>query len=152
MPQLRHVMVRYAILPDPLVAQNHGTLENLQTLSNIENLRFTDKILERIPNVKKLEISYYEGGSKTNVDWSYYYLHNLVNLHKLESLSLSAERFSLESITFPHSLKKLRLYGCKNPWEDMTIIGSSLPNLEVLALYGNAFKGPEWSPVEGQFL
>ncbi|KAL0417067.1 UNVERIFIED_CONTAM: putative late blight resistance proteinR1A-10 [Sesamum latifolium] len=152
MPQLRHVIVRYAILPDPLVAQNHVILENLQTLSNIENLRFTDEILERIPNVKKLEISYCRGDPKPNVVWSYYCLHNLVHLHKLESLSLSAKRFSLENITFPHSLKKLHLYGCKIPWEDMTIIGSSLPNLEVLALYHNAFKGPEWNPVEGQFL
>ncbi|KAL0417170.1 UNVERIFIED_CONTAM: putative late blight resistance proteinR1B-12 [Sesamum latifolium] len=33
----------------------------------------------------------------------------------------------------------------------MTIIGSTLHNLEVLKLYNNAFKGPEWNPVEGQF-
>ncbi|KAL2243724.1 UNVERIFIED_CONTAM: hypothetical protein Sindi_0490400 [Sesamum indicum] len=33
----------------------------------------------------------------------------------------------------------------------MTIIGSSLPNLEVLYLH-NAFEGAEWSPSEGEFL
>ncbi|KAK4394732.1 putative late blight resistance proteinR1A-10 [Sesamum angolense] len=33
----------------------------------------------------------------------------------------------------------------------MTLIGS-LPNLEILNLWNNAFKGYEWSPVEGQFL
>ncbi|KAK4394696.1 hypothetical protein Sango_1623900 [Sesamum angolense] len=33
----------------------------------------------------------------------------------------------------------------------MTIIGSSLPNLEVLELY-IAFNGREWSPIEGEFL
>ncbi|KAL0355826.1 UNVERIFIED_CONTAM: hypothetical protein Sradi_4029500 [Sesamum radiatum] len=33
----------------------------------------------------------------------------------------------------------------------MTIIGSSLSNLEVLKLY-HAFFGPDWSPIEGEFL
>ncbi|XP_011071879.1 uncharacterized protein LOC105157229 isoform X1 [Sesamum indicum] len=59
--------------------------------------------------------------------------------------------FGLEDVGFPTSLKKLRLSDCEIPWKKMTIIGSSLPNLEVLKLY-DAFVGPEWSPIEGEFL
>ncbi|KAL0356178.1 UNVERIFIED_CONTAM: putative late blight resistance proteinR1B-12 [Sesamum radiatum] len=54
-------------------------------------------------------------------------------------------------IAFPTSLKKLSLEFGGIPWEDMILIGS-LPNLEILNLRNNAFKGYEWSPIEGQFL
>ncbi|KAL0417180.1 UNVERIFIED_CONTAM: hypothetical protein Slati_3549900 [Sesamum latifolium] len=76
---------------------------------------------------------------------------NLGHLQRLESLSLTAEGLLLEKAAFPTSLKKLSLSKCRIPWRNMTIIGSSLPNLEVLKLFNNAFKGPEWSPVEGEF-
>ncbi|XP_011071886.1 uncharacterized protein LOC105157233 [Sesamum indicum] len=55
------------------------------------------------------------------------------------------------NITFPTSLKKLTLSNCCIPWEEMTVFGSVLPNLEKLKLYHSACKGSEWSPVEGQF-
>ncbi|KAL0318561.1 UNVERIFIED_CONTAM: putative late blight resistance proteinR1B-11 [Sesamum angustifolium] len=104
--------------------QDTTALENLQTLSTMHNFRCTKEVFERIPNLKKLKARY------LNVkEWSYYCLDNLGHLQRLESLSLIAEEFL----------------------ENMTIIGSSLPNLEVLKLFGNAFRGPEWSPVEGQF-
>ncbi|KAL0356229.1 UNVERIFIED_CONTAM: putative late blight resistance proteinR1B-8 [Sesamum radiatum] len=115
MPQLRHIMVKLATLPDLSNTQDATILENLQTLSFIQNLRCTLKILEKIPNLKKLK-------------------------------DLLTGR-----IAFPRSLKKLTLSGCKLPWEDMKFIGFTLHNLEVLKLYNNAFKGPEWNPVEGQF-
>ncbi|KAK4382163.1 Disease resistance RPP13-like protein 4 [Sesamum angolense] len=68
------------------------------------------------------------------------------------ALVVIAEDFlSLKNITFPTSLKKLTLMYCSIPWKEITFIGS-LPNLEVLKLHYNAVKGPEWSPVEGQFL
>ncbi|KAL0441033.1 UNVERIFIED_CONTAM: putative disease resistance protein RGA1 [Sesamum radiatum] len=74
----------------------------------------------------------------------------LEEFNKLESLSLKSYSF-LEDLTFPASLKKLSLSSCEIPWEKMTIIGSSLPNLEVLKL-NNAFHRQEWDPTEGEFL
>ncbi|KAL0417076.1 UNVERIFIED_CONTAM: putative late blight resistance proteinR1B-16 [Sesamum latifolium] len=145
MPQLRHVIVRRAELPDPLT--KHSTiLENLQTISYIRNFRCTVEAVERIPNLKKLKIYY------TNAvqDWSCYSLYNLAHLCKLESLFLLAEDFFSEKLAFPCSLKKLNLSWCRIPWENMTTIGL-LPNLEVLKLVYHACEGSKWNPVEGGF-
>ncbi|KAK4381660.1 putative disease resistance protein [Sesamum angolense] len=77
-------------------------------------------------------------------------LENLstLKLNKLESLTIYSR---LKDIAFPASLKKLSLNYSRLPWEKMTIIGSSLPNLEVFKFY-EAFQGEEWSPIEGEFL
>ncbi|KAK4437237.1 putative late blight resistance proteinR1B-8 [Sesamum alatum] len=130
-----------------VVVEDSTILENLQTLSFVLNFRCTTNVLERLPNLKKLKIFY----DYTSREWSYYCLYNLPHLHKLESLLLQCERFFLKNMTFPHTLKKLTLRRCGIPWEDITAIGS-LPNLEVLKLYYNAFKGHEWNPIEGEFL
>ncbi|KAL0356215.1 UNVERIFIED_CONTAM: Late blight resistance protein R1-A [Sesamum radiatum] len=146
MPQLRHIFINSVVLPFPTAPLDSTILENLQTLALIYNFRCMTKVLERIPNLKKLKLSY-----PSHVEeWSHYCLYNLARLHKLESLFLSAENFFLENIVFPTALKKLALSRCGIPWKDMKIIGSLL-NLEVLKLYCNAFKGGEWNPVDGQF-
>ncbi|XP_011072171.1 putative late blight resistance protein homolog R1A-3 [Sesamum indicum] len=148
-PKLRHLNVQSFRLPDPLVndleGQDFTILEYLSTLSS-EGFRCIKEVVKRIPNLKKLNASYrsYSGDAS---DCS---LSNLVQLNKLESLSL--EYYSLlENITFPTSLKKLSLSYCEIPWRKMTIISSLLPNLEVLKL-NNAFRGQEWDPSEGEFL
>ncbi|KAL0441034.1 UNVERIFIED_CONTAM: Disease resistance protein RPP13 [Sesamum radiatum] len=147
MPQLRHIFINSAVLPFPTDLLDSTILENLQTLALIYNFRCMTKVLQRIPNVKKLKLSY----PRDHVEeWSHYCLYNLARLHKLESLFLSAENFFLENIVFPTALKKLTLSRCGIPWKDMEIIGSLL-NLEVLKLYRNAFKGAEWNLVDGQF-
>ncbi|KAL0406351.1 UNVERIFIED_CONTAM: putative late blight resistance proteinR1A-10 [Sesamum latifolium] len=148
MQQLRHIKIILAHLSDPTHAQDTTiVLDNLQTLSMIHNFRCTKQAVEKIPNIKKLEVCYFDNLE----DWSYYCLHNFVYLHKLELLSFKAKDFLLESIVFPTSLKKLLMGTCRIPWKDMTIIGS-LPNLEILKLYTDAFEGPEWNPVEGEFI
>ncbi|KAK4441012.1 putative late blight resistance proteinR1A-10 [Sesamum alatum] len=155
MPQLRHIHISWAALPDPMNAQDTTiVLDNLQTLSKIPDFKCTKEVVERIPNLKELKLDY-----SAKEEWSYYSLHNLAGLQKLESLSIgfalaeASESLTslLGSITFPTSLKQLVLIGCAIPWEDMSIIGS-LPNLEVLKLYWLAFFGDEWNPVEGEFL
>ncbi|KAK4437236.1 putative late blight resistance proteinR1C-3 [Sesamum alatum] len=145
MPQLRHVVVRRAELPDPLM-KDSIILENVQTVSYIRNFRWTVEVVERIPNLKKLKLYY----ANAFQDWSCYSLYNLAHLHKLESLFLLAEDFFTEKIAFPCSLKKLSLSWCRIPWESMTMIGL-LPNLEVLKLMYHACEGSEWNPVEGGF-
>ncbi|KAK4394681.1 putative late blight resistance proteinR1A-10 [Sesamum angolense] len=92
MPQLRHVVVRRAELPDPL-KKDSTILENLQTISYIRNFRCTVEAVERIPNLKKLKIYY----ANAVQDLSCYSLYNLAHLHKLESLFLLAEDLSPRS-------------------------------------------------------
>ncbi|XP_057767419.1 putative late blight resistance protein homolog R1A-10 [Salvia miltiorrhiza] len=146
MPQLRHLKMERIILQDPPNAQNLVVLENLQTLSTILNFRCTDQIIQRIPNLKKLRITY---GYSVN-GFGKNYLCNLVQLDKLESLGIRGDEKLYGNIEFPGSLRKLALENCFIPWEDMSMIGL-LPNLEVLKLRTNAAKGREWNPVEGEF-
>ncbi|KAL0418017.1 UNVERIFIED_CONTAM: putative late blight resistance proteinR1A-10 [Sesamum radiatum] len=148
MPQLRHINITWAVLPDPMDAKDGTTtvLENLQNLMVIQNFKCTREVVERIPNLKELKVNYpYDFD-----EWSYIQLHNLARLHKLESLSLDATIFPLKNITFPTSLKKLVLEDCEIPWKYMTIIGS-LPNLEVLKLHYGACKGPNGIQLQGNF-
>ncbi|KAL0291093.1 UNVERIFIED_CONTAM: putative late blight resistance proteinR1A-10 [Sesamum radiatum] len=163
MPQLRCLKFRNALLPDPTATQGSTILENLHTLSGILNFRCTKEVVERIPNLKKLEVEYYSIKSEK---CSGYCLENLAYLHKLASLTLSITTFTWKRlpsyemldlgagdhmyIAFPDSLKELHLGGGRIPWENVTVIGS-LPNLEVLKLWFNTFDGPEWNPEEGQF-
>ncbi|KAK4395506.1 putative late blight resistance proteinR1A-4 [Sesamum angolense] len=149
MAQLRYLMVDSAILPDPAVTPDFIVLEKLHTLCKIRNFKCTEEVLQKIPNLKKLKCHYDE---KKSVEWSYYRLYNLARLHKLESLSVEAKDMPLKNISFPTSLEELNLTRCNISWEEMTIIGSSLPILETLILRNNAFKGYAWDPIEGQFL
>ncbi|KAL2515236.1 Disease resistance RPP8-like protein 3 [Forsythia ovata] len=154
MRQLRHVNLWGLVLPDPPSAETEGensiiVLDNLQTLCNVVNFRCTEEVLQRIPNLKKLGISFDDGDV---LDSGYYCLNNLARLLKLESLGLFELLPSfLKIITFPISLKKLSFSFCYLSWEDMTIVGS-LPNLQVLKLLWSSFVGLEWKPNEGEFL
>ncbi|KAG8379030.1 hypothetical protein BUALT_Bualt07G0045800 [Buddleja alternifolia] len=152
MPQLR-----YVIIPEgfhlPIVTQIESLiiLENLHTFDKILDFRCTEDVVKRIPNLKELRISYSNHGE---VDWSYYCLHNIANLHKLESLELQYYTSSYENIAFPYSLKKLRLSRCTKSWKDMIVIGS-LPTLEIFELCGDddfqATCMDDWNSVEGGF-
>ncbi|KAL2515331.1 Disease resistance protein RPP8 [Forsythia ovata] len=156
MKQLRHVQLdATANLPDPPCAEIEGensvvVLENLQTLSLINNFRCKVEVPKRIPNLKKLGIFY----GKEPMVCGCYCLNNLVCLDKLEALKCILYWKSpsfLKNVTFPTLLKKLTLVSGFIPWEDITIVGS-LPNLQVLKLKRFAFLGPEWEPNEGEFL
>ncbi|KAL2515666.1 putative disease resistance RPP13-like protein 3 [Forsythia ovata] len=152
MTQLRHVQSKKMILPKPRTGGGNSiiVLENLQTLCIVENFECTKGVYKRIPNIKKLGLDYDCEGKNPSL----YCLNNLVNLRKLEALkcvfSAPCPSF-MKNIKFPISLKNMTLKGCDLAWENMTIVGL-LPNLEVLKLKSNAFKGGEWKPNEGEFL
>ncbi|KAL0357578.1 UNVERIFIED_CONTAM: putative late blight resistance proteinR1A-10 [Sesamum calycinum] len=156
MPKLRHLCVLPSCFLDlaPLLPNNSFRLENLQTLSEVRNCRCSSDIIERIPNLRRLKILFDESLFES---CSSYQLENLATLHKLETLTLRIE-FPIPiphvvypgKLAFPLQLRKLTLRGLNLPWCNMTIIGT-LPNLEVLKLLGNAFRGPEWRSIEGEF-
>ncbi|CAA3012981.1 late blight resistance homolog R1B-17 [Olea europaea subsp. europaea] len=58
MPQLRHLKFSRVFLPPPIILpierEQCFVLENLETLSMVEDLGYTKQVLETIPNVKKL--------------------------------------------------------------------------------------------------
>ncbi|KAL2243757.1 putative late blight resistance protein homolog R1B-16 [Sesamum indicum] len=139
MPKLRHLCNYAGSFPDPVEGQDFTILQNLSTIW-MKDFCCSEEVVKRIPNLKKLAFSGCLSGDCS-----------LAQLNKLESLLLGYDIPDLEDICFPTSLTKLSFLFCKFPWEKMTIIGSSLPNLEVLKLH-SGFKGIEWSPIEGEFL
>ncbi|KAL0440936.1 UNVERIFIED_CONTAM: hypothetical protein Sradi_0032500 [Sesamum radiatum] len=152
MPQLRPLISSSGFaLHDQVVTQDSAMKENLQMLFEVRDFRCTAEVLVRLPNLKKLGIFFFHYGEKRSTDWSYYCLHNLSHLHKLEILYVGCEDLLLENITFPTSLKTLLLDSCNIPWKEMTTLASLLPNLEWLELQRGAFKGPEWDLIEGEF-
>ncbi|KZV44538.1 hypothetical protein F511_17444 [Dorcoceras hygrometricum] len=157
MPHLRHLKTVQGefYLPDPPSTNSKNgrldifELKNLQTLSTIRNFRCTNEVLRRIPNLKKLGITY--RGLSGGFGWDYYEVYNLAHLCNTESFNLNSREKLPQNFGFPRSLKKLTLNYCKVSWGYLTVVGS-LPHLEALHLLEKAVIGREWNPVEGQFL
>ncbi|KAL2543869.1 putative disease resistance RPP8-like protein 4 [Forsythia ovata] len=158
MSRLRHLLFVGSYLPYPTHALKGGTfvsLENLQTLSNMINFRWTKEVLEMMPNLKKLVISYEHDG---RTEWSSYCFDNFVHLHQLEVLKcfffakcyIKYQDPLPVNFAFPQKLKRLTLSGCRISWKNMTVVGS-LSNLEVLKLKFHAFEGPVWELNDGEF-
>ncbi|KAH6807044.1 hypothetical protein C2S51_028152 [Perilla frutescens var. frutescens] len=160
MPNLRHIYVKPGCdLSNPLGFRLpwkcSNILQHLQTLVGVKNFKWSKGIIKRLPNVKKLVISYHVSSL---VDWSAYQIESLVNLHQLETLKITIKYHDIRSaisnvppkLAFPQKLKKLSLSGCGISWASMTTIGS-LPNLEALKLRREACSGPAWQTVEGEF-
>ncbi|KAL2514843.1 putative late blight resistance protein-like protein R1A-4 [Forsythia ovata] len=158
-PEIRHLSFKRSFLPCPSGDRDGKSivvLENLQTLTEVLKFRCTKEFIIMMLNLKKLGISYYHDES---TQWSCYCRDNFVHLENLEILKCvfipkydlpSSDHLLALNLAFPPSLKKLTLSGCVLPWKHMTIVGS-LPNLEVLKLKDNAFKGPVWELNEGEF-
>ncbi|KAL7139700.1 hypothetical protein ABFS83_09G071300 [Erythranthe nasuta] len=156
MTQLKHVHFFQLKLPDPPIGgkEDEFVLGNLQTLTDIRNFKCGEEVVKRIPNINKLQISYFEEPQ----GFFSYCLDNLGHLHKLESLRFilyprnkPSMNDLMQNFILPNSLKKLTLMGTKLKWEDMNTKIGLLPNLQVLKLSADAFVGTEWETVEGQF-
>ncbi|KAL8557564.1 hypothetical protein ACS0TY_004855 [Phlomoides rotata] len=146
MQQLRHLVLpgRYRLL-NP-ADKSSLPLVNLQTLSVIASPVGSRRILEMIPNLKELGIICHRNEEHHD-------LHNLVNLHQLEKLRITAfGSFSWQGRypSFPTTLKKLSLVGGRLPWNGMSIVDSLL-NLEVLKLRDFACDGDTWETNNGGF-
>ncbi|XP_073124463.1 putative late blight resistance protein homolog R1C-3 [Henckelia pumila] len=153
MPQLRHLIRKegsFELSGPPSTKSKNGrrdiiVLKNLQTLSRMWKFRCTDEVVHRMPNLRKLGITF-----DFSFGWDCYEVNNFSHLCNLESLLLGRiDKNLLQNLRFPCSLKKLVLERCAACWEDLTVVGS-LPHLEVL--YLKFVKGREWNPMEGQFL
>lgn len=74
----------------------------------------------------------------------------LNSIPNIKHLKISNSSVPVPHQMFPDSIRKLTLYECEIPWGSMTLIGS-LPNLEILTIGLDGFKGEEWSTSEGEF-
>ncbi|XP_047957437.1 putative late blight resistance protein homolog R1A-3 [Salvia hispanica] len=155
--QLRHLeFTQYRLsLPEPPIDDNDIVImENLHTLKGVKNLVLNEKVVKRIPNVKKLYLWYNIAEMKGNN-----YLSNLECLSKLENFHCylnNAHDVHWQGIRFPHSLKKLSVIVAWSAHyalnlEDIMSEISSLPLLEKLVLNSGVFKTSKWETIEGQF-
>ncbi|KAL1551737.1 putative late blight resistance protein R1A-3 isoform X2 [Salvia divinorum] len=148
MPQIRHIRLRGLHLPDPPSDQGDIVLGNLLTLVTIKDFKCSEEVVKRIPNIKKLRVSYYRRKSS--------YLSNLVCLHKLESFGCFSFPKSgadyMVTLNFPNSLKKLSLQiGFWHCWDNILERIGTLPLLEKLKLYYGSFGNSSWETSEGHF-
>ncbi|EYU31599.1 hypothetical protein MIMGU_mgv1a025745mg, partial [Erythranthe guttata] len=148
---LRFIAIR-SDLPDPPIGgkDDEFVLGNLQTLTYIRNFKCGEEVVKRIPNINKLQISYFEEPQ----GFLSYCLDNLDHLHKLESLRFSLyskNKHLVQNFILPNSLKKLTLWGTMLKWDDMKTKIGLLPSLQVLKLKASSFVGTEWETIEGQF-
>ncbi|KAL8551022.1 hypothetical protein ACS0TY_000194 [Phlomoides rotata] len=159
MSLLRHVIISILELPDPVGGENDLILKDLQTLSYVRNFKLSQEVIKRIPNLKTLKLNYEIFDGRTEcVDCS---VKNFGHLKKLQSLNLVVnalvffdgvhQRYSVQNMSLPHSLKKLSLRGTMLNWEECSTKIGSLPLLEYLRLDASACCGQEWETVEGQF-
>ncbi|XP_057801596.1 putative late blight resistance protein homolog R1B-16 [Salvia miltiorrhiza] len=151
MHQLKHVKFVDAgmYLPDPRSGHSDVMMENLETLKGVIDFNLNEEMVKRIPNIQKLSISYENKVMERVKCLSY-----LQCLSKLESLTCIVEDGSeeyLQSISFPHSLKKLFLRCGKFHLEEILEKIASLPLLEKLQLLFGQFARRSWEIVEGQF-
>ncbi|KAL1562100.1 hypothetical protein AAHA92_04716 [Salvia divinorum] len=145
MEQLKHIIVYdRCILPHPS-SDTPKPLINLQTLSLVTNLVWTDKLAQMIPNVKTLGLVY-----TALQDPNLGHLENLLQLEKLQVSMIGDSCQMWQRPILPTTLKKLTMVERRLPWEDMSIIGS-LPNLQVLKLLDYALEGATWATGDDEF-
>ncbi|CAL5430390.1 unnamed protein product [Camellia sinensis] len=154
-----------------------SNLSNLETL--IISTRRSEVILRcNVWKIPKLRHLYAEGGAK--VDVSYDLLArtpfltelgicgqlfsdsgncmflNLEFLRHLETLKLCSNFFpryrtTLREVKFPANIKRLTLKYTGIEWEEISVLGMMLPNLEHLKLENNAARGQQWATTDGGF-
>lgn len=153
MKELKHLQVMGYDLPD----LGDISLKKLMTLLNVTTGSCT--ILNRVPNLRKLGIEIELTPDATE---HMCYFAQISHLTKLESFKcvIVNPKYKLDVVSpissvssfpcFSFSLKKLSLSGMGYPWKEMRKV-VLLPNLKVLKLRCNAFRGPEWEVKENDF-
>ncbi|CAI9109328.1 OLC1v1009131C1 [Oldenlandia corymbosa var. corymbosa] len=167
MPNLKHlrtnVPTNMALNTDPKNQKKKGKAlvgKNLETLSTLAPESCTQDVFDQTPNLKKLVIGgklaeLFKAGSPGDKPL----LDNLNKLSKLRILKLlnvvdgsDPKSYSLpwEERFFPQQITRLTLSNTRLKWEEMSKLGK-LIRLEVLKLNDNAFRGPIWTSVMGDF-
>ncbi|KAI7993701.1 hypothetical protein LOK49_LG11G00392 [Camellia lanceoleosa] len=81
---------------------------------------------------------------------------NLEFLRHLETLKLCNDFFpeypvTLGEVKFPANIKRLTLKYTRIEWEEISVLGMMLPNIELLKLENNAAWGQQWATTDGGF-
>ncbi|KAI7994608.1 Late blight resistance protein R1-A [Camellia lanceoleosa] len=156
-PKLRHLYAKGGAKYDvslcseeAVTDHNHPSiLENLRTMANVNPCGHVQDLLARTPFLTKLGICGHLLSDSGNLMFL-----NLEFLRHLETLKLLNE-FSyptnFREVKFPTNVKRLTLKCTNIEWEDISILGMLLPNLELLKLENSAGWGRQWATTDGGF-
>ncbi|CAL5354601.1 unnamed protein product [Camellia sinensis] len=158
-PKLRHLYAKggakvYVSLcsEEAVTDHNHPSiLENLRTIANLNCYGFIQDLLARTPFLTELGIC----GQLFSDSENWMFL-NLEFLRHLETLKLSSNFFprhptTLREVKFPANIKRLTLKGTGIKWEEISVLGMMLPNLELLKLENGAAWGQQWATTDDAF-
>ncbi|XP_057488145.1 putative late blight resistance protein homolog R1A-10 isoform X2 [Actinidia eriantha] len=125
------------------------SLDNLQTLSSIDAESCSDFLAGTL-NIRELEIQGYivKNGFRTFPDTDF--LNHLLKL-TLWHKGYSSLPIRLGGVRFPTNLKKLIFMGYSVKLNEMSTLGKSLPNLEVLKILQSERGGICWKISDGDF-
>ncbi|KAL8479358.1 hypothetical protein ACS0TY_026285 [Phlomoides rotata] len=150
MKRLKHLQVTGYDLPN----LGDTSLQELITLLDVTTRSCT--VLSGVPNLKKLGIKIELAPDAADPLYCFDHISHLTNLESLKCVIVNPA-FKLWVVSpvlsfpcFSFSQKKLSLSGMGYHWKEMRNI-ASLPNLGVLKLRFNAFRGPEWELEENGF-
>ncbi|CAI9090480.1 OLC1v1025258C1 [Oldenlandia corymbosa var. corymbosa] len=155
---LRHLLSDHGIFIFPHVTEKslnyYFQMDDLTHISTLPLYRGKNVgmfILRRLPSIQKLGCRFFSDS------WDNYLGCNIFPeldfLSELKSLKIS---FSGKvqcpcKFSFPSNLVKLVISSSRLPWEEISVIGRLLPNLEVLKLLSKAFEGQQWDMKDGEF-
>ncbi|CAL5428028.1 unnamed protein product [Camellia sinensis] len=149
MVNLRHLSVsgRGIFVIGRPYPNDHISLDNLQTLSSVDPWSCKD-ILAMTPNLKKLDIhgaiiQYLERLMFLDISFLNH-LQKLTLCSKLEGFKF----INLRRIKFPPNLKQLTLKEVFINWDEISILGKILSNLEVLKLSSINWWESDWETNE----
>ncbi|KAF3613945.1 hypothetical protein FXO37_36168 [Capsicum annuum] len=118
-------------------------LSNLRTMSTpiLKYGKDSEEILRRLPRLKKLKcICLFKERMLPRLGL----LPQLVSLKLFSDGPALSPDFYGSELEFPSNVRRLTLSGCRLPWNQISIIGRQLRNLEVLKLQNNAIVGSRW--------
>ncbi|CAL5427682.1 unnamed protein product [Camellia sinensis] len=126
-------------------------LENLRTIANLDHYGSIQDLLARTPYLTKLGICgqlISESGNSMFPNLEF--LGHLETL-KLQNNYLTSNPTTLGEVKFPANIRRLTLKNTGIEWEEISVLGMMLPNLELLKLEKDAARGQQWATTDGGF-
>ncbi|CAL5430310.1 unnamed protein product [Camellia sinensis] len=155
-PKLRHLYARGAKVDVSLCSKEAAVdhsypriLKDLQTITGLDPCGSVQDFLARTPYLTKLGI---RGRTRSNLGNLMF--PNLEFLKHLDTLNLYGKFLSSTSfreVKLPTNVKRLTLKSTKIKWEEISVLGMVLPNLELLKLVNNVHLGQQWTTIDGGF-
>ncbi|KAL7163286.1 hypothetical protein ACSBR2_039392 [Camellia fascicularis] len=139
-PKLRHLYAKGGAKVDVSLCSNEAAvdhsyprvLKDLQTITNLDPCGSVQDFLARTPYLTKLGICRHLLSDSGNLMFP-----NLEFLRHLDTLKLYCEFMystNLREVKFPTNVRRLTLKYTRIKWEEISVLGMLLPNLELLKL------------------